>query len=773
MRILLYNLFFIFFGIFAGWSQSCNFLLSGIVTDEDSGKELELAQIYLQETNQGVVSLKDGSYAIDNICKGTYHLIISHLGCVTQKRLLHIDNNTVLNISLEHHNNKLDHVVVTAHNSETLQESLNISKEKIEDNLNESLGQLTEKITGVSAFKNGTAISKPIIHGLYGNRVGILNNGVSLAGQQWGIDHAPEIDPQAADKITVIKGVGAVKYPGPNLGGVVLVEPSPIEKEPHLHGRTNFFLESNGIGTGVSGQLQQYKGFLGWKVTGTLRNSGDRRAPDFYLNNTGYRQQNLSLQLQSQVLKRWQTAVNVSFYNAKIGILRGALSTLPNDLERVLTLPEPQFTESSHSFGIEAPRQEVRHWFGKWENKFSIGKGSKIKTSIAYQFNQREEFDNRRGGRTDNPTLDLEQKSYQIDGIWKKKWNPTFKSEIGGQHIYADNTNFVTDVRRLIPDYIRNNYGAFGILKVTLGDFDTEIGARISREKQNVVTNRPQEDVMRFSDVYFNTTYAFGLKYQPKETAYHLNIGYVNRNPTIDERFSDGVHVGVASYERGNRDLVSEKSFKITTGVDAHITESISVNLLGYYQRFQDYIYLEPSGLFNNFFLQLPFFEYQQTSEAIFTGFDISLGYEISPRWSVNAKGSYLWAQDESNNEPVINAPANNIGATIGYNLLQPVSFLGEKWNNVSFKLDHNYTFQQKRFPTLENFPEFPFPPEAYYVLGARIEGEVPFKKSNLRLVLRGNNLLNNSYRDYLNRLRLYAADEEGVNIVLNATLTF
>ena len=53
-------------------------------------------------------------------------------------------------------------------------------------------------------LRNGSGISKPVIHGLFGNRVTILNNGITQSGQQWGNDHAPEIDPFVADHLSCL-----------------------------------------------------------------------------------------------------------------------------------------------------------------------------------------------------------------------------------------------------------------------------------------------------------------------------------------------------------------------------------------------------------------------------------------------------------------------------------------------------------------------------------------------------------------------------------------
>jgi iron complex outermembrane receptor protein len=51
---------------------------------------------------------------------------------------------------------------------------------------------------------------------MHSNRVLILNNGIRQEGQQWGSEHAPEIDPFMAQKLTVIKGAAGVRY-GPML----------------------------------------------------------------------------------------------------------------------------------------------------------------------------------------------------------------------------------------------------------------------------------------------------------------------------------------------------------------------------------------------------------------------------------------------------------------------------------------------------------------------------------------------------------------------------
>ena len=123
-----------------------------------------------------------------------------------------------------------------------------IYKEKIIAEGNKNLADVLATVSGVSVLKNGSGISKPIIHGLYGNRVTILNNGLVQAGQQWGNDHAPEIDPFVADHISVVKGAGSLQYGSSALGGVVMVDPYKISQDPHLHGKSTYVFQTNGLG---------------------------------------------------------------------------------------------------------------------------------------------------------------------------------------------------------------------------------------------------------------------------------------------------------------------------------------------------------------------------------------------------------------------------------------------------------------------------------------------------------------------------------------------
>ena len=65
-----------------------------------------------------------------------------------------------------------------------------INQTAITNAMGRSLGSLLEGVSGISSIQTGTIVSKPVIHGMYGNRILLVSNGARLTGQQWGADHA-------------------------------------------------------------------------------------------------------------------------------------------------------------------------------------------------------------------------------------------------------------------------------------------------------------------------------------------------------------------------------------------------------------------------------------------------------------------------------------------------------------------------------------------------------------------------------------------------------
>jgi len=757
-----------------GLAQDCNVQLDGTVTDHDSDEPLELVNIYIAETQQGILTDHHGVFQIPNLCPGEYHLTISHVGCEATYLFLELTADTTVNITMEHSDNILEDVIVegSSHTS-TTQTTQAITEQAITDNATKSLATLLGSIAGVSTLKNGSGISKPVIHGLFGNRITILNNGVPQSGQQWGNDHSPEIDALVATKIRVVKGVAALEYVGANLGGIVLVEPAPIGREPHLHGKGTYFFETNGQGHGANLQLKQYTSRLAWKINGTFKKRGDHKTPDYFLNNTGSQEMNLALQLEKSFSSKFFTDLYFSSFNTQLGVLRGSHISSPNDLQAAFIRKVPFFTEENFSYGLGSPRQKVNHQFLKLTSKYFFNDNQWLETIVAGQLNVRKEFDIRRGGRSNIPALNLQQYNLLVSGKYQHRFSSTLDFISGLQYSFTDNTNNPeTGVFPLIPDYLSNEIGSFLRLTKQVEKNRWELGARYDYLRQSVaaIIRDPEPAVKRYDNNFHNFSATAGWTYLFRPNLRLTgNLGLATRNPAINELYSNGLHQGVSGIEEGDVDLKRERSLKSTLSFSGNEHDHFSFEVLGYYQRIKDYIYLDPQDSFRITLRgTFPVFSYEQTDASIY-GLDLTGKFQIVPAFHANVSYSFIRGKDLTNDRPLVNIPANAINFSLAYEVPKQVKLNKIIFENIVFEIENRYVFKQNN---LELDQDLVPTPDAYYLLGASAASDIQLAKLRLRFFSKIENALNVSYRDYLNRQR-YFADDLGVNFKAGLTVKF
>ena len=589
----------VFLPVFAFPQQNCSLKLSGFIADSGTDMPLEVASIYISETGTGAITDSSGFFQINDLCAGDYHIVVSHIGCESQQVFVQLKSDTLLRLEMEHSINVLQGITITDSSiPNSTQNTQTINEQTILDNASANLSNMLETISGVSTLKNGTGISKPIVHGLYGNRLTILNNGVVQSGQQWGNDHSPEIDPLVANKVKLIKGVSALSYMGSNLGSVIIVEPKSIEKEPHLHGKASYFFESNGLGNGLNVQLQQYAPRMAWKINGTLKKSGDKKTADYYLNNTGGQEANVALQLEKAFSDRFSVDLYFSTFNAQLGILRGSHIGNLTDLETAFVRDKPFYTETTFSYALDVPKQHVNHHLLKLHSKYFVGNTQWLDFTIAGQLNNRREFDVRRSGRSNIPALSLQQLSYFFEGKYHREFKKDLKIKSGVQFNLTDNTNNPeTGILPLIPDYLSYESGIYWLIAKRVEKMHFELGLRYDNVLQNVasITQATPREIVRFKNVFHNVSGSGGCTYVVNENLkLSGNIGYATRNPAINELYSGGLHQGVSGIEEGNADLKTEKSIKATLGLTGKIADKFSFESLFYYQKIGDYIFLNP-----------------------------------------------------------------------------------------------------------------------------------------------------------------------------------
>src|SRR5690606_5649661 len=210
---------------------------------------------------------------------------------------LTLTTDSELDIVLHHGTIKLHDVDVVGHGQSVITTNpvKTLSREDIAEARGGSLAEHFDALAGVGTLQTGTTIAKPVINGMHSNRVLILNNGIRQEGQQWGAEHAPEIDPFIAKDFKVIKGAEGVRYGADAIGGVLLISPPPLPVDPYLSGELTAAYQANGRAGVLSGMLQSgVKGVKGlsWRVQGTAKRGGNARTANYTLGNTGLAEYN-------------------------------------------------------------------------------------------------------------------------------------------------------------------------------------------------------------------------------------------------------------------------------------------------------------------------------------------------------------------------------------------------------------------------------------------------------------------------------------------------
>ena len=198
------NILLIFFGL-AFFNAQETFIVKGKIIDFHDKVPLKNATIVIG--NHTETSDKNGNFIFNAIKKGNYVLVANHPDCERFTEQIEVDKNLDITLNLEHHVSNIE--TITLHGSHKNTNALvikTLDKKEIERNSTENLGNLLSGISGVGALKTGNNIAKPIIHGLYVSRIAILNNGVKMAEQEWGVEHAPNVDVAQFEHIDVIKG---------------------------------------------------------------------------------------------------------------------------------------------------------------------------------------------------------------------------------------------------------------------------------------------------------------------------------------------------------------------------------------------------------------------------------------------------------------------------------------------------------------------------------------------------------------------------------------
>ncbi|MCI6550589.1 MAG: TonB-dependent receptor [Prevotella sp.] len=651
---------------------------------------------------------------------------------------------------------QLDEVVVATERKKASINSVNstIGTKAIDKAIGKTLAALLEQVSGISSIQTGTTIAKPVIHGMYGNRILLINNGARLTGQQWGADHAPEIDKNSFQKIEVVKGAESVRYGSEALGGIILMEQKSLPyglaaPQGHLsamYGDNGHRYTMAGMGEGA---LPGIKG-VAWRLQATYGNSGDQRTAHYLLNNTGYREANVSTAL-GYNRGALRAELYYSLFDQKIGVMQSAQMGNENLLQERIRLGRPA-TVTPYSRAIGYPHQKVMHHTAIFKLFYRTATWGDFEWQTSYQHDNRRENRIRRMNNSDIPTVSLRLQSVQNTLNWNKSRN-AWKTEAGVQMLNVENhSERGTGVVPIIPNYTELAVGGYMMQKYAGDHWGGEAGLRA--DYQHTQADGYDWTGQRYGGRhnFTNFTYSIGGHYRPgARWRLTSNFGMAWRAPHVYELYSNGNELGSGMYVIGNAALKSEHSYKWIASAE-YSAPMVCVRLDGYLQWIENYIYDEPTH--KNIVVvagAFPVFAYKQTG-AFFRGVDLDVHFAPAATIDYHLVAAAIWTNERSTGNYLPYIPS----ARLTHSLTWTPHRHGKLQPSVG--ITHCFVARQNRFDPKTDL--ISFAPGAYSLLGieAGLEWQLAGKQS-LQIALMGDNILNREYKEYTNRSRYYAHD--------------
>lgn len=582
-----------------------------------------------------------------------------------------------------------------------------------------TLGETLNGIPGVSATQFGPNASRPVIRGLDGERVRIMQNGTSiLDASSLSFDHAVGVDPLIIEQIDVVRGPAALLYGGSAVGGVVNAIDHRIPKE-QLDGatgraETRFGGPSNTInGAAV---IDVGNGQFAIHADAYTRRTDDLDIPGYAVSRRKSEQDGTPRENRGKLVNSsadgngGALGAALTFDNGYIGT---SFSTMNNNYGVV--------AEEDVRIDMKSNRWDVASEFTELGGIFN-----RVKLRAAYTDYQHRELENGSVGTT--------FKNRGVESSIELGHRPlgAFSGVIGYQF---NNTNFeALGEEAFVPSVNTQNQAAYLYEELAIDKHKITFGGRLGHtsvdSKDNANFGAGQSKSFNPNSAGLGGLYSINSNWSVTG-----NLSHNERAPSYFELYANGAHMATGQFEVGNTDFKKERS----NGVDAQLRWKDAKNSFSigtYYTRFSNFIGLFGTG--NEVAVDgqlLPEAKFM-TVPAVFKGFESEAKFSLADNLNLNLLGDYVHAKDLRNDKYLPRIAPLRLGAGLQY-----------QHNRLGARLDVLKAFTQNHTAVNE------LKTDGYTNVSALVTYKLP-TKLNVELFAKANNLLNQEIRDHASFLK-------------------
>jgi iron complex outermembrane recepter protein len=590
-----------------------------------------------------------------------------------------------------------------------------VSGDELRRQVAASLGETLSGELGVSSTYFGPSASQPVIRGLGGYRVQVLQDGAAaLDVSSLSQDHAVSIESVVSQQIEVIKGPAALLYGSGAAGGLVNVVTTRIPSVPATPFAASLELRGDTATEERTGAASLDTGFGSLAFHGDYfdRSTDDVDIPDFAQSRVLRRNLEQSGEEVSGARERLDNSASDSRGGALGASLvgdAGFAGVAWNRYESVYGIP----AEETAFIDMQQDRIDAK---GEW--RAAGGWLDTLHASGAHSDYTHTEFE-----APGEPGTIFEQDAYELRVAADHHWNGDWRGTVGAQYVDTDFAAIGDEA--FVPPSLTRATSAFAFEEKHFDRWTLELGARAERQ-----TIDPAGGLPDYDGTAINASAGFVLKL-PEQRALAVNVTRTERHPQAAELYADGPHIASGRVEIGDSTL--DKETALTADISLRATgDALQWTLSAFYNDYTDFIYLSPTGELDAGEEQLPIYEYLQEGAKLY-------GYEaeiIFPLLSSAAHDLELRLASD-----YVRGKLDN-----GENLPQipPLRFgVGLHYETGGWHAGMEAFRNAKQDDVITN----ELPTDAYTLVNVDVSYRLPLGKKSALLFVRGTNLLDEDAR--------------------------
>jgi len=712
--------------------------ITGRVIDT-AGHPIDGVEVLLADLARRTVTGVNGEFTFAEVAAGTYMLVLQHPGHVpvvhrvVASGTIHVD--LVMRASIV----QLEAVSVTATRSpsEPLASPLptaTLGSGTLQRSYGVSLAHALEVLSGVRALTTGGEIGKPVIRGLTGARVLVLEDGSRLEDYSWSDEDGPSVEARFADRVEVIRGPASVLYGSDALGGVVNVLPREVPDartaRKVFRGDAEVYGASNNAELGSALRVEGATGGFGWLAGLVGRRSEALHTPAGELDNTGFTAVNGEGAVGTQ--GDWgRFTARFTHYGGEFHLLEADTAQLPppptggQEAGPVRKLADER-VQLGGTFPVGTVRLEAK---GQWERHWLAETVEGDSASMEKGF-------------------DLLLNTMTVDLLVHHRTGSGVIGTVGASASYQ--TSATRGDEPLVPAAHTLGAAAFFFEQAGFGRWTLLAGGRLDGRRLDSDAHAVLA-VGAQRRGYTAWSGDVGVIFRPVEgVAITANGGRAWRAPTLFELLTNGPHPGEARFEIGQPDLQTEASLNLDVSVRWQ-TDRLRGEVAAFRNQIDHYIYIAPTGSTQD---SLSVYRYQQ-ADALLRGGEASFEVQAWRKLALHVRMDYVRGDRRNDREPLPQMPPFR-------------TKLGAEWRNTGFAsgLDVDLVSRQGRLSP------FDLPTAEYGLVDLHASFEPRLGVRPLRLQIEVRNALNTRYRDFLSRYKTFALNP-GRNIVLRLATSF